>query len=52
MKGRERQRWEDNKKSLFQFIEMLSDVSTPESFPKDEGDSKTIVILEKNLALN
>lgn len=47
MKGREKQRREDNKKSLFQFIEMLSDVSTPESFPKDEGDSKTIVILKK-----
>lgn len=47
MKGREKQRREENKKSLFEFIEMLSDVSVPESFPKDEGDSKTIVILKK-----
>lgn len=47
MKGREKQRREENKKSLFTFIDMLSDCSTPESFPKDEGDSKTIVILKK-----
>ena len=47
MKGREKQRREENKKSIYQFIEMLSDISTPESFPKDEGDSKTIVILKK-----
>lgn len=47
MKGREKQRREENKKSIFEFIEMLSDISTPESFPKDEGDSKTIVILKK-----
>ena len=47
MKGREKLRREENKKSLCMFIDMLSDVSTPESFPKDEGDSKTIVILKK-----
>ena len=47
MKGREKQRREENKKSIFEFIEMLSDVSVPEAFPKDEGDSKTIVILKK-----
>jgi len=26
---------------------MLSDVCVPESLPKDEGDSKTIVVLKK-----
>ena len=47
MKGREKARREENKKSIYEFIEMLSDVATPESLPKDEGDSKTIVILKK-----
>lgn len=47
MKGREKQRREENKKSIYMFIDMLSDCSTPESLPKDEGDSKTIVILKK-----
>ena len=47
MKGREKQRREENKKSIYMFIDMLSDVSVPESLPKDEGDSKTIVILKK-----
>ena len=47
MKGREKQRREENKRRIYEFIEMLSDVSVPESLPKDEGDSKTIVILKK-----
>jgi translation initiation factor IF-3 len=47
MKGREKARREENKKSLYVFIDMLSDVAVPESLPKDEGDSKTIVILKK-----
>ena len=47
MKGREKQRREENKKSIYMFIDMLSDVSVPESLPKDEGDSKTIVVLKK-----
>ena len=47
MKGREKQRREENKKSIYVFIDMLSDCSTPETLPKDEGDSKTIVILKK-----
>ena len=47
MKGREKARREENKKSIFMFIDMLSDVSVPESMPKDEGDSKTIVILKR-----
>lgn len=47
MKGREKQRREENKKSIYMFIDMLSDVCVPESLPKDEGDSKTIVVLKK-----
>ena len=46
MRGREKSRREENKKSIYQFITMLDDVSIPESMPKDEGPSKTIVILK------
>lgn len=46
MKGRELSRREENKKSLFVFIDMLSDVAVPESMPKDEG-TRTIVFLKK-----
>lgn len=47
MKGREKARREENKKSIYKFITMLEDIAVPESMPKDEGDSKTIVILKK-----
>lgn len=47
MRGREKQRREENKRSIYEFIDMLSDVATPESLPKDEGDNKTIVILKR-----
>jgi len=46
MKGRELDRREENKRSIFQFIEMVSDFAVPESMPKDEG-TRTIVILKK-----
>jgi translation initiation factor IF-3 len=46
MKGREKVRREENKKSLFEFITLLEDVAVPESLPKDEGESKTTVILK------
>lgn len=46
MRGREKARREENKKSLFEFIAMLEDVAVPETLPKDEGESKTIVILK------
>lgn len=46
-KGREKVRREENKKSIYEFIEMLSDISVPEAMPKDEGDSKTTVILKR-----
>ena len=47
MKGREKARREENKKSLYMFITMLEDISVPETMPKDEGDNRTIVILRK-----
>ena len=47
MKGREKARREENKKSIYKFITMLEDIAVPESMPKDEGDNKTIVILKK-----
>ena len=47
MKGREKIRREENKKSIYEFITMLEDIASPESLPKDEGDNKTIVILKK-----
>ena len=46
MKGRELSRRDDNKKSILEFITLLSEVATPEAMPKDEGN-KTIVILKK-----
>lgn len=46
MKKRELLRREENKKSILEFIVLMSDVATPESMPKDDG-SKTVVILKK-----
>lgn len=46
MKGREMDRREENKRSLYTFIELMSDVAIPEAQPKDEG-KKTIVVLKK-----
>ena len=46
MKGREIERREANKKSLYEFISMMEDVATPEAMPRDEG-KRTIVILKK-----
>ena len=49
MRGREKARREENKKSIYEFITLLEDVAVPESLPKDEGDNKTIVILKKKI---
>ena len=46
MKGRELTRRDENKRSMFEFINMLSDVAVAESMPKDESN-RTIVILKK-----
>lgn len=45
MKGRELNRREENKKSIFEFVDMLEDVAVPEAMPRDEG-TRTIVILK------
>lgn len=46
MRGRELTRKEESKKSIYEFITMLEDVSVPESMPRDENN-KSIVILKK-----
>ena len=46
IKGRNLSRREQSKLCLFKFIDNMSDVSTPENMPKDEGN-KVIVILKK-----
>lgn len=46
MKKRELLRREESKKAILEFIVLMSDVATPESLPKDEGN-KSIVILKK-----
>lgn len=46
MRGRELTRREASKMSLFQFVNLLSDVAIVENLPKDEGN-KCIVYLKK-----
>ncbi len=46
MRGRELSRRDTSKRSLFQFVDLLSDVAVAESMPKDEGN-KCIVYLKK-----
>lgn len=46
MRGRELSRKEESKKSIYEFITSLEDVSIPESMPRDENN-KSIVILKK-----
>lgn len=46
MKGRELIRREENKKSILDFIELMSEVAKPEAPLRDEGN-KTVVILRK-----
>lgn len=45
LKGREVQRRDELKKTLYIFIGMVEDVAVPESLPKDEGN-RSIVILK------
>lgn len=49
MRGRELSRRDESKKCLYEFIEMLSDVSVPEALPRDEGN-KCVVILKRKKA--
>lgn len=46
LRGREKARMEESKRSLYEFLMMLEDVAVPESMPKDEG-GRSIVILKK-----
>lgn len=46
LKGREKQRKEECKKSLFEFLVNISDVAIPETMPKDM-DNNIFVILKK-----
>lgn len=46
LKGREMARREDSKKSLYEFLLMVSDIAVPETMPKDEGN-RSIAILKK-----
>lgn len=45
MKGRELTRRDESKKSIFVFINKMSDFAIPETMPRDEGN-KSIVILK------
>ena len=46
-RGRELQRKDENKRSLYEFIEMASEFSQPESLPKDEGNRMMVILKKK-----
>ena len=48
MKGREMARREENKRSIFEFIDSLNDVAVPESMPKDMGNRTIVILKQKN----
>lgn len=48
MRGRELARRDANKKSILEFIELLDDISIPESMPKDEGNRTIVYLKRKN----
>lgn len=47
LKGRELARREENKRSLFEFISMMSDVAVAEAMPKDEGNRSMVILKPK-----
>ena len=47
MKGRELTRREESEKCLYEFVEILSDISVPEAFPREEGNKCTVVLKKK-----
>lgn len=47
MRGRELSRRDESKKCLYEFIEMLSEVSVPETLPRDEGNKCTVILKKK-----
>ena len=48
MRGRELLRREENKKSILEFIDMLSDVAVPEAMPRDEGNRTSVILKKRN----
>lgn len=46
-KGREMQRKDENKRSLYEFIDMASEFSQPETLPKDEGNRMMVILKKK-----
>ena len=47
MRGRELSRRDESKKCLYEFIDMLSEVSIPEALPRDEGNKCTVILKKK-----
>ena len=47
MRGRELSRRDDSKKCLYEFIDMLSDISMPEALPRDEGNKCSVILKKK-----
>lgn len=48
MRRREVERREESKRSLLEFIVMMSDVAAPESMPRDEGSKSVVILKRKN----
>lgn len=47
MKGRELSRREESKRSIYQFLDMISEDAVPESMPKDEGNNTIVYVKRK-----
>lgn len=47
LKGRERSRKEENKKSLYQFIDLMSDIASPMSMPIEIGNRFSVILKKK-----
>lgn len=47
MRGRELSRRDESKRSLYEFIDTLSDISVPEAMPRDEGNKCTVILKRK-----
>lgn len=48
MRGRELSRREESKRCIYEFIEIMGDVSVPEAMPRDEGNKCTVILKRKN----
>lgn len=47
LKRREAERMEESKRSLYEFMLMVSEFATPEAMPKDEGNRSTVILRKK-----